>query len=142
MEFERLMTDLKDVYSHGRKLKNYINSVIFWALDDTHLFKLSTCAEFGVNLHDTNTIEIRINPTQKLNKMSNIFRVNLNLENLSKVFLRDFFSQIFKTVRGAEGRYVKIIGLNPNNFEGQPLTYITNDDGSLLDLLYLPNSEL
>lgn len=136
---ERLLKDLKENYNDQRKLRNYINSAIFWALDEKHSFKLRILAEFDYRTLKDQPKGIRITPTQKRIKLKTIFQTELKLVNLNNDSLSEFFSCFFNTQRGANSTdYIK--GLNPKNFP-TPLLKITNNE-NLIHLFLFPNSDL
>lgn len=136
---ERLLRDLKVNYNDQRKLRNYINSAIFWALDEKHSFKLRVLAEFKYNTVNNTPKGIRVTPIQKKTKLRTVFQTELKLNNLNEDSLSEFFSCFFNAKRGANNTdYIK--GLNPKKFQETPLK-ITNNE-NLIHLFLLPNSDL
>ena len=137
---ERLLKDLKENYNDQRKLRNYINSAIFWALDEKHSFKLRILAEFNYDTLKDTPKGIRVSTIQKRMKLKTVFRTELKLSNLNDDSLSEFFSCFFNAKRGARSTdYIN--GLNPKNFIGRPLRWISNSE-ILLDLFLFPNSDL
>ena len=139
VDANRLLQDLKGYCIDMRKLRNYNNTVIFWALEETHTFKLQTFAEFDYN--PTSNERCLVTPINKLTKLKNIFRTQLMIDNINDDSLKEFFKCFFNTQRGSGGTIEYINGVNPLCFDGEPLRRITNEE-DLQRLFIFPNSEL
>lgn len=142
IERQRLLEDLKENFENQKKLRNYINSAVFWALDERHPFKLKVLAEFGINDINLSNNGIRITSAQKREKLLESFRSQYSGTHfLTTPSSTDFFKAFFKTRRGSMGRFDVITGLNPRAFEGEPLTRISSSV-NILDAFIFPNSQI
>lgn len=142
IEPERLLSDLEERWDDGRKLRNYNNAVIFWALEDTHPFKTHVLALFNYNDTQTlpNSSNLRmITKEDKEAKMKSVFEHSLRLPQghlLSPDTMKEYFKCFFKTRRASGGRGDLILGLNPENLP-EPNERITGD-ANLFELFMFP----
>lgn len=101
IEPERLLSDLEERWDDGRKLRNYNNAVVFWALEDTHPFKTHVLALFNYNDTQTlpNSSNLRmITKEDKEAKMKSVFEHSLRLPQghlLSPDTMKEYFKCFF-----------------------------------------------
>ena len=111
---DKLFDDLAEKYEDWRTLRNYVNAVVFHVMSDEHAFKADVLAKFHYHeiLSHLGQRGIgRVIKEDKIQKMREVFRVQLNKTDLDDNTLAEFFSCFFKTSRS--GGIDKIIGLNP-----------------------------
>ena len=139
---DRLLADLTEKWNDGRKLRNYNNAVIFWAMEDSHPFKAHVLAQFDYSKlrslperHSERDISI----VDKKRKMKEIFLSYLKLPQnkmITEETMTEFFKCFFKTHRTSGGRYDRIEGLNPEDLPA-PKTSIDNG-ANLFELFVFP----
>lgn len=108
---KELLRGLESCYCHDRKLRNYINAVVFHILPLSHPFKSSLIMGFEV---DPSTFSS--SKYIKTEQRYNVLRQTLIAEckyshNLSDNALSDFLNSFFCWARSAKGNRIK--GLNP-----------------------------
>lgn len=108
---EELLRGLEACYTHDRKLRNYINAVVFHILPLSHPFKASLIMGFEI---DTSTFSS--SKYIKTEQRHNILRQALIAEckynhKLSNSVLSDLLNSFFCWARSAKGDRIK--GLNP-----------------------------
>ena len=142
IDAERLLADLTEKWDDGRKLRNYNNAVIFWAMGDSHPFKAQVLAQFSYSklqsLPERHS-ERNISIVDKKQKMKEIFLSYLKLPQnkmITEDTMTEFFKCFFKTHRTSGGRYDRIEGLNP---EDLPAPKTSIDIGAnLFELFVFP----
>ena len=90
-------------------------------------FKADVLAKFNYHYIQSHLGERNIgnvSKQDKLNKMKEVFRVQLRRTDISDNVLSEFFSCFFKTSR--TGANDKILGLNPLDLP-EPIQYVTGD---------------
>lgn len=95
---DRLLADLTEKWNDGRKLRNYNNAVIFWAMEDSHPFKAHVLAQFDYSKlrslperHSERDISI----VDKKRKMKEIFLSYLKLPQ-NKMITEETMTEFFK----------------------------------------------
>ena len=107
-----------------RKYKTFNNSLVFWALDEKHPFKILVIEKFGYK-HEVGNLEagkpLNISTDDNLRTMKIIFDSFFQgyaiKEKVQKELLKCFFK------RSRTKKYFKVIGLNPMEF-AEPKTKI------------------
>lgn len=140
IEAERLLEDLSEKWSDGRKLRNYNNSAVFWAMEDSHPFKAQVLSIF--KYHELEKLPERhpqrkITLMDKKNKMKKVFLSSLKLpenKQITEDTMKEYFSCFFKTTRS--GGRDKITGLNPKNLP-VPKAHI-DIQANIFDLFMFP----
>lgn len=137
-ETEFLADKLIEVQGDKREFMSLNNSLIFWALDDTHAFKSHILAKFECEKLTQGPIKIsRVERTKKMQEVMNAYLGRLKLD-------RTFCSKLFTQFFGAEaetrsGGMYRITSLNPYNYP-EPKKRITDvDKVNLTEILVLPN---
>ena len=135
---EFLVDKLIEVQGDKREFMSLNNSLIFWALDDTHAFKSHVLAKFECKKLSQGPIKIsRVERTKKMQEVMNAYLGRLKLD-------RTFCSKLFTQFFGAEaktrsGGMYRITSLNPYNYP-EPKKRITDADKvNLAEILVLPN---
>lgn len=134
---EILFDGLAEHFQHQKELRNYVNKVVFHIMPFDNAFKADVLAKFDYHNIQSHLGERNIgivSTQEKLDKLKEIFRVQLRKTDISDNVLSDFFSCFFKTSR--TGANDKILGLNPLDLP-EPMQYIA---GSInpLDLFIFP----
>lgn len=134
---EILFDGLAENFQHQKELRNYVNKVVFHIMPPDNAFKADVLAKFNYHyiqshLEERNTGNV--SKQDKLDKMNEVFRVQLRRTDISDNVLSEFFSCFFKTSRS--GANDKILRLNPLDLP-EPIQYIA---GSInpLDLFIFP----
>lgn len=142
IDAERLLTDLTENWDDGRKLRNYNNAVVFWAMEDSHPFKAQVLARFNYSKLQSlpeRHPERKVSIVGKKQKMKDIFLSCLKLPQnkmLTEDTMTEFFKCFFKTQRASGGRYDRIVGLNPEDLP-LPKKFIDNE-ANLFELFSFP----
>lgn len=122
--FEELVNNLSD-RSNKRKYKRFYNSVIIWALDDKHAIKLKIKEEFKIGERYTND-EIAEKVSKIFNSVLGIKIIKRNSAIEKAKFLVNLSK---KRERGSQTTYrYEVTSYNVNNFEGKPLTVISDGE--------------
>lgn len=134
---EILFDGLAESFQHQKELRNYVNKVVFHIMPFDNAFKADVLAKFNYHYIQSHLGERNIgnvSKQDKLDKMKEVFRVQLRRTDISDNVLSEFFSCFFKTSR--TGANDKILGLNPLDLP-EPIQYIA---GSInpLDLFIFP----
>ena len=134
---EILFDGLAENFQHQKELRNYVNKVVFHIMPPDNAFKADVLAKFNYHYIQSHLGERNIgnvSKQDKLDKMKEVFRVQLKRTDISDNVLSEFFSCFFKTSR--TGANDKILGLNPLDLP-EPIQYIA---GSInpLDLFIFP----
>lgn len=114
IDAERLFDDLSKKYQDRRTLRNYVNAVVFHIMPDTHAFKADVLAKFhyhDIQAHLGERGIGKVSRQEKIEKMRELFRVQLRMVDMDDNTLSEYFSCFFKTRRS--GGIDKIAGLNP-----------------------------
>ncbi len=134
---EVLFDGLSDNYSDKRKLRNYVNAVVFHILPPENAFKADVLAKFHYAEILPNLGKRKIGivgKQEKCNNLKEVFRVQFRKTDISDDTLADYFTCFFKTSRS--GGVDKIQGLNPLDLP-TPAHYI-DGNMNLLDLFMFP----
>lgn len=134
---EILFDGLAENFQHQKELRNYVNKVVFHIIPPDNAFKADVLAKFNYHYIQSHLGERNIgnvSKQDKLDKMKEVFRVQLRRTDISDNVLSEFFSCFFKTSR--TGANDKILGLNPLDLP-TPIQYITGNINPL-DLFIFP----
>lgn len=134
---EILFDGLAENFQHQKELRNYVNKVVFHIIPPDNAFKADVLAKFNYHYIQSHLGERNIgnvSKQDKLDKMKEVFRVQLRRIDISDNVLSEFFSCFFKTSR--TGANDKILGLNPLDLP-TPIQYITGNINPL-DLFIFP----
>ena len=134
---EILFDGLAEHFQHQKELRNYVNKVVFHIMPFDNAFKADVLAKFDYHNIRPHLGERNIgivSKQEKLDKLKEVFRVQLRITNISDNVLSDFFSCFFKTSR--TGANDKILGLNPLDLP-EPILYVTGNINPL-DLFIFP----
>ena len=134
---EILFDGLAENFQHQKELRNYVNKVVFHIMPPDNAFKADVLAKFNYHYIQSHLGERNIgnvSKQDKLDKMKEVFRVQLRRTDISDNVLSEFFSCFFKTSR--TGANDKILGLNPLDLP-TPIQYITGNINPL-DLFIFP----
>lgn len=124
---EILFDGLAEHFQHQKELRNYVNKVVFHIMPFDNAFKADVLAKFDYHNIQSHLGERNIgivSKQEKLDKLKEVFRVQLKKTDISDNVLSDFFSCFFKTSRS--GANDKIVGLNPLDLP-EPIQYVTGD---------------
>jgi len=114
IQSEFLLNGLKDCFLHNRKLRNYINAAVFYALPAEHPFKATMLSAFGVD-QKTGVSLVRFNLTERQNKTKEVFASVLKFNlNYDPSVLADLLASFFSWARSCQGN--RVVGLNPFGF--------------------------
>jgi hypothetical protein len=101
-----------------RAYKTFNNSLVFWALDETHPFKILVINKFGYEPPVNKLLgnrPVKVYPKEKSDKMKDIFDSYFQgypiKENVQTGLLKCFFRS------SKTNQYFGIVGLNPMDFE-------------------------
>lgn len=134
IDAESLLNGLGQHFNHDRKLRNYINAAVFYALPNEHPFKASILMTFEVDVKSGES-QTKYDLSTRHKKLREVFATTLNYQlDLESVVLSDLLSSFFIWARGAAGN--RITGLNPEKFP--PLISKMKIDANLLSLLRWP----
>ena len=134
---EILFDGLAGHFQHQKELRNYVNKVVFHIMPFDNAFKADVLAKFDYHNIQSHLGERNIgiiSKQEKLDKLKEVFRIQLRKTDISDNVLSDFFSCFFKTSR--TGANDKILGLNPLDLP-TPIQYITGNINPL-DLFIFP----
>ena len=134
---EILFDGLAENFQHQKELRNYVNKVVFHIMPPDNAFKADVLAKFNYHYIQSHLGERNIgnvSKQDKLDKMKEVFRVQLRRTDISDNVLSEFFSCFFKISR--TGANDKILGLNPLDLP-TPIQYITGNINPL-DLFIFP----
>lgn len=134
---EILFDGLAENFQHQKELRNYVNKVVFHIMPPDNAFKADVLAKFSYHYIQSHLGERNIgnvSKQDKLDKMKEVFRVQLRRTDISDNVLSEFFSCFFKISR--TGANDKILGLNPLDLP-TPIQYIARNINPL-DLFIFP----
>ena len=129
-----LLEKLEDVIDNERKLRNFINAAVFYALPIAHPFKASLIVSFGINVK-TEEGSIGVNLRDRIKTIREVFMSIYNYElSVDKAVVSDLYNSFFDWKRS--GRGDKVRNMNPRGFH--QLKASLPIDANLLTLLRFP----
>jgi len=137
IDAERLFNDLSEKYNDGRTLRNYVNAVVFHIMPNDNAFRADVLAKFNYHSIQSRLGQRgvgKVTAQEKINKLGEVFRVQLRKTDINNDTLAEYFSCFFKIRRS--GGMDKIISLNPLNLP-VPTQYVGSNI-NLFDLFLFP----
>lgn len=134
IDSEFLLDGLKDCFLHNRKLRNFINAAVFYALPNEHPFKATMLATFGVDKESGESTQ-RFDLQERHKKVKEVFLTILKFDlNYEPSVISDLLNSCFSWARSGQGN--RIVGLNPLGFPALKtnMSIYTN----ILDILVFP----
>lgn len=130
-----LADKLIEVHEDKREFMRLNNSLIFWALDNTHAFKSHLLAKFKCSKLEQGNI--KISPRERVVKMKEVVDAYLVGMRLNPTFYAKLFSSFFGDER-ISGKY-KIWSLNPYDYPEPKKRIADTDKVNLVEMLVFPN---
>ncbi len=129
-----LLDGLEQCYTHERKLRNFINSLVFLILPYSHPFKASLLASYKVEV-SSGKGGAYLSTDERLKTIRSAFKATTAIEIQSEdVVISDMSKSFFGWIRNSKGDKVRC--LNPRNFSDPkvmlPMT------ANILDFIRLP----
>lgn len=129
-----LLDKLGEVIDNERKLRNFINAAVFYALPMAHPLKASLIVSFGIDVK-TGESTIGIDHKDRIKAIRDAFISIYNYKlSADEVVIRDLYKSFFDWKRSSRGD--KVRNMNPKGF--QQLKTTLPIDANLLTLLRLP----
>lgn len=129
-----LLEKLEGVIDNERKLRNFINAAVFYALPMAHPFKASLIVSFGINVK-TEEGSIGVNLRDRIKTIREVFMSIYNYElSVSDTVVSDLYNSFFDWKRSSRGD--KVRSMNPRSFH--QLKASLPIDANLLTLLRFP----
>lgn len=95
IDAESLLKGLGQHFNHDRKLRNYINAAIFYALPNEHPFKAIMLMTFEVDVRSGES-QTKYDLSTRHKKLREVFATTLNYQlDLESVVLSDLLSSFF-----------------------------------------------
>lgn len=137
-ETEFLVDKLIELQGDKREFMSLNNSLIFWALDDTHAFKSHVLAKFECEKLTQGPIRIR--QTERTVKMKEVIDAYFKGLKLDRTAYPKLFTQFFnaKSKTRRTGIY-RITSLNPYNYPVPKKRITDADKVNLVELFVWPN---
>lgn len=130
-----LADKLIEVHEDKREFMRLNNSLIFWALDNTHAFKSHLLAKFECSKLEQGYF--KISPRERVAKMKEVVDTYLVGMKLNPIFYAKLFSSFFGDER-ISGKY-KIWSLNPYDYPEPKKRIADTDKVNLVEMLVFPN---
>lgn len=131
---DELLDKLEDVIDNERKLRNFINAAVFYALPMHHPFKASLIVSFGINVK-TEEGSIGVNLRDRIKTIREVFMSIYNYElSVDKAVVSDLYNSFFDWKRSSRGD--KVRNMNPRGFHQLKISLPI--DANLLTLLRFP----
>lgn len=137
IDAERLFNDLSEKYNDGRTLRNYVNAVVFHIMPNDNAFRADVLAKFNYHSIQSRLGQRgvgKVTAQEKINKLREVFRVQLRKTDINNDTLAEYFNCFFKIRRS--GGIDKIISLNPLDLP-VPTQYVGSNI-NLFDLFLFP----
>lgn len=131
---DELLDKLEDVIDNERKLRNFINAAVFYALPMHHPFKASLIVSFGINVK-TEEGSIGVNLRDRIKTIREVFSSIYNYElSVKDAVVSDLYNSFFDWKRSSRGD--KVRNMNPRGFHQLKISLPI--DANLLTLLRFP----
>lgn len=131
---DELLDKLEDVIDNERKLRNFINAAVFYALPIHHPFKASLIVSFGINVK-TEEGSIGVNLRDRIKTIREVFSSIYNYElSVKDAVVSDLYNSFFDWKRSSRGD--KVRNMNPRGFHQLKISLPI--DANLLTLLRFP----
>lgn len=131
---DALLDKLEDVIDNERKLRNFINAAVFYALPMHHPFKASLIVSFGINVK-TEEGSIGVNLRDRIKTIREVFSSIYNYElSVKDAVVSDLYNSFFDWKRSSRGD--KVRNMNPRGFHQLKISLPI--DANLLTLLRFP----
>lgn len=129
-----LLEKLEEVIDNERKLRNFINAAVFYALPMAHPFKASLIVSFGINVK-TEEGSIGVNLRDRIKTIREVFMSIYNYElSVNDTVVSDLYNSFFDWKRSSRGD--KVRSMNPRGFH--QLKASLPIDANLMTLLRFP----
>lgn len=134
MDCEELLGGLKESFSHDRKLRNFVNSVVYHILPPNHPFKAALTLSFGIDMA-TYTGRKSFTKQERHEILKAQLRTICKYDYaLSSSVLSDLLNSFYSWARSAKGDRIK--GINPCCFS--TLIKMLSVQTNLIDLFIFP----
>ncbi len=131
---DALLECLGETFDHERKLRNFVNAAVFYALPNNHPFKATLLLSYSVD-PKTESSEIRFTSKERQQIIRDTFSSTIHYTiNVNSIVISDLNNSFFLWARNKQGDRVK--GLNPY---GLPqLIKAMPNEVNILDVIRLP----